>query len=80
MTIIVSSSTKEKPTETFSKLEYENEIDLTNPKFKIGDVGRTYHWKSHFEKGQTKRRTYEHFKIIDVMVTVPWTYKLYDLK
>ena len=41
---------------------------------------RIYRWKSHFEKGYTKRWTNELFKIVDVIDTVPWTYKVYDLE
>ena len=40
----------------------------------------TYRWKSHFEKGYTKRWTNELFKIVDVIDTVPWTYEVYDLE
>ncbi len=75
----VHSSTKLKPSETFTKLEYEKEINLRKPKYKVGDIVRIYRWKSHFEKGYTKRWTNELFKIVNVIETVPWTYKLHDL-
>ena len=72
--------TNTKPSETFTKLEYEKEINVRKPKFKVGDIVRIYRWKSHFEKGYTMRWTNELFKIVDVISTVPWTCKLYDLK
>ena len=54
------------------------EINVKNPKFKVGDIVRIYRWKSHFEKGYTKR--WRIFLIVDVIDTVPWTYKVYDLE
>ena len=75
----VHSRTKLKPTETFAKLEYEQEINLRKPKFRVGDIVRIHRWKSHFEKGYTKRWTNELFIIFDVLNIVPWTYTLYDL-
>ena len=71
---------KTKPSETFTKLKYEIEINDIKPKFKAGDIVRTYRWKSHFEKGYTKRWTNELFKIVHVISTVPLTYKLCDLE
>ena len=32
------SSAKSKPSETFAKLEYEQEINLSKPKFRVGDI------------------------------------------
>ena len=46
--------------------------------FKVGDIVRIYWWKLHFDKDYTKRWTFELFKIIDVLDTVPWTFKLFD--
>jgi len=68
------------PSETFTKLIYEKEINDIKPKFKVDDIVRIYRWKSHFEKGLTKRWTNEVFKIVDVISKVPWTYKLCDLE
>ena len=76
----IHTSTKTTPSETFTKLEYEKEINVIKPKFKVGEKVRIYRWKSHFEKGYTKLWTNELFKIIDVGGTVPWTYKLCDLE
>ena len=76
----IHTSTKTKPSETFTKLKYEKEINVRKPKFKVCDMVRIYRWKSHFEKGYTKRWTNELLKIVDVVGTVPWTYKFCDLK
>ena len=77
---MIHTSTKTKPSETLTKLEYEKEINVRKPKFKFGDFVRMYRWKSHFENGYTKQWTNELFKIIDVIDTVPWTYKVYNLE
>ena len=53
---------------------------MRKPKFKVGDRVRIYRWKSHFEKGYTKQWTNELFNIVLDVGTVPWTYKLCDLK
>ena len=63
----IHTSTNTKPSETFTKLKYEKEINVKKPKFKVGDIVRIYKWKSHFEKGYTKRWTNELFKIVDVI-------------
>ena len=39
-----------KPSDTFTKLKYEKNINVRKPKFKVGDIVRIYGWKSHFEK------------------------------
>ena len=57
----IHTSTKMKPSETFAKLKYEKEINDIKPKFKVCDIVRIYRWKSHFEKGYTKRWTNELF-------------------
>ena len=53
----IHSLPKTKPSETFTKLKYEKEIYDIKPKFKAGDIVTIYRWKSHFEKGYTKRWT-----------------------
>ena len=68
-----STAKLKKLSETFTKLSYEKDINLKNPKFKVGDVVRIYWCKSHFEKGYTKRCTNELFKIVSAIDTVPWT-------
>ena len=49
------------------------------PKFKIGDNMRISKKKAMFEKGYTSRWTEEIFKIYEVQMTRPVTYKLEDL-
>ena len=72
----IQTSTNTIPSETFTKLEYEKEINVIKPKFKVGGKVRIYRWKSHFEKGYIMRWTNELLKIIDIISTVPLTYKL----
>ena len=57
----IHTSTKFKPSETFTKSKYEKEINARKPKFKVGDIVRIYRWKSHFEIVYTKRWTNELF-------------------
>ena len=56
-------------------LEWNEPLPSPNRVFKVADIVRIYRWKSHFEKGYTKRWTNELYKIIYVIDTVPWTYK-----
>ena len=49
------------------------------PKFKVGDNVRISKEKSMFEKGYTLRWTEEIFKIYEVQMTRPVTYKLEDV-
>ena len=49
------------------------------PKFKVGDNVRISQKKSMFEKGYSPRWTEEIFKIYEVQMTRPVTYKLEDL-
>ena len=37
----IHTSTNTKPSETFTKLEYEKEINVRKPKFKVVDIVRT---------------------------------------
>ena len=54
-------------------------LELRPPKFKVGDNVGTSKKKSMFEKGYTPRWTEESFKIYEVQMTRPVTYKLEDL-
>ena len=38
----IQSFPKTKPSETFTKLKYEKEINVKKPKFKVGDIVRIY--------------------------------------
>ena len=46
----IHTSTKTKPSETFTKLKYEKEINVKKLKFKVGDIVRIYRWKSYLTK------------------------------
>ena len=51
-------------------------LEPQQPKFKVGDNVRISKKKSMFEKGYTPRWTEEIFKINEVQMTRPVTYKL----
>src|SRR6266853_1571964 len=50
------------------------------PKYKVGDLVRIYKYKKHFEKGYETNFTTEVFKVTEVILSNPVTYKLSDLK
>ena len=54
-------------------------LELQPPKFKVGDNVCISKKKSMLEKGYTPRWTEEIFKIYEVQMTRPVTYKLEDL-
>ena len=54
-------------------------LEPPQPKFKVGDNVRISKKNSMFEKGYTPRWTTEIFKIYEVQMTRPVTYKLEDL-
>ena len=58
----------------------DNDIDVKNPKFKIGDRVRILKKKKTFEKGFTSNWTEELFVVSGVRLTNPITYNIKDLK
>ena len=54
-------------------------LELQPPKFKVGDNVRISKKKAMFKKGYTPRWTEEIFKINEVQMTRPITYKLEEL-
>ena len=50
------------------------------PKYKVGDLVRIYKYKKQFEKGYETNFTSEVFKVTEVILSNPVTYKLSDLK
>ena len=60
---------------------YDNVIESpeTTSKFEVGDSVRISKKKAMFEKGYTPRWTEEIFKVYEVQMTNPMTYKLEDL-
>src|SRR6266853_369833 len=53
---------------------------VKKPKYKVGDLVRIYKYKTHFEKGYQTNFTSEVFKVTEVILSNPVTYKLSDLK
>ncbi len=73
------ASLKKNETEVHRNL-YGGIDNSTKPaKFKVGDAVRISKKKSIFEKGYTPRWTEEVFRVVEVQVTTPVTYKLEDL-
>ena len=55
------------------------EINIEDPKFKIGDIIRTSKHKNIFAKGYVPNWSEEVFVIKKVKNTVPWTHVISDL-
>ena len=60
-------------------IDFENEVNNKDPKFKIGDHERISKHKNIFAKGCTPNWSEEVFVIKKVTNTVPWTYVINDL-
>ena len=77
----VHSSIKMKPKNVTddSFVEYFEETNKKNPKFKVGDDVRISKYKNIFAKGSTPNWSKEVFVVNKVQNTVPWTYLINDL-
>lgn len=53
-------------------------LPLTKPKFNVGDAVRISETKRHFKKGYLPSWTRELFKIVNVLPTRPYTYRIAD--
>ena len=75
------SSIKMKPKDVKndSSIEYSEETNDKDPKFKIGDHVRISKYKNIFSKGYTPNWSEEIFVINKVKNTAPWTYLMNDL-
>ena len=58
-----------------SYAEYNEDSNITKPKFKVGDHVRILKYKNSFAKGYTKNWS-EVFVVSKIKDTVPWTYVL----
>ena len=56
-----------------SYTEYNEDSNVKDPKFKIGDCVRISKYKNIFAKGYTQNRYEEGFVISKTKNTVPWT-------
>ena len=77
----VHSSSKMKPKDVTdnSFIEYSEENNEKDPKFKVGDNVRISKCKSIFAKGYTPNWSEEVFVVNKVQNTVPWTYLINDV-
>ena len=75
------STIKMKPTDVKSSrfIDYSEEINDEDPKFKIGDIVTISKHKNIFAKGYVPNLS-EEFAIKKMKNTVPWTYVISDLQ
>ena len=62
-----------------SYAEYNEDSNVTKPKFKVDDRVRISKYKNIFAKGYTQNWSEEVFVISKIKNTVPWTYVVSDL-
>ena len=70
---------KPKDVEDYNFIEYVEESNEKDPKFKIGDHVRISKYKNVFAKGYVPNWSEEVFIIDRVKNTVPWTHEINDL-
>ena len=77
----VHGTIKTKPIEVTddSYVEYNENFNKKNPKFKVGDNVRISKYKNIFSKGYTPNSSDELFVISKIKNTVPWTYVISGL-
>ena len=75
------STIKKKPVDVKSNtnIEFNNNNNKEDPKFKVGDHVRISKYKNTFANGYTPNWSEEVFMIKKVYNTVPWTYAISDL-
>ena len=62
-----------------SYVEYNEDFNKKDPKFKVGDHVRISKYKNIFAKGYTPNWSEEVFVVSKIKNTVPWTYVVNDL-
>ena len=77
----VHRSIKMKPIDVTceSYIEYNEDANEKDPKFKVGDLVRISKYKNIFAKGYTQNWSEEVFVDSKIKNTVPWTYGISDL-
>ena len=77
----VDKTIKMKPIDVTSDsyAEYNEDSNVTKPKFKVGDHVRISKYKNIFAKGYTQNWSEEIFVVNRIKNTVPWTYLISDL-
>ena len=73
------SSIKMKPKDA-THVEYSEESNKKDPRFKVGDLVRISRQKNVFSEGYTPNWSEEVFIVNKIQNTVPWTYLINDLK
>ena len=66
-------------TSSDSYVEYNEESNKKNPKFKVGDNVRISKYKNIFAKGYLPNWSEEVFIVNEIKNTAPWTYTIRDL-
>ena len=61
-----------------SYVEYNEDPNKKNPKFKVGDYVSTSKYRNIFAKGYTANCSEEVFVVSRIKNTVPWTYVISD--
>ena len=62
-----------------SYAEYNEDSNITRPKFKVGDPVRIWKYKSIFAEGYTQNWSEEVFFVRKIKDTVPWIFVISDL-
>ena len=62
-----------------TNIDFKEEVNDKDPKFKVGDHVRMSKYKSIFAKGYTPNWSKEVFVVSKIENTVPWTYVINDL-
>ena len=77
----VHRTTKMKPIDVISDsyIEYNEDSNEEDPKFKVGDHVRISKYKNIFAKGYTQNWSEEVFIVSKIKNTVLWTYVISDL-
>ena len=77
----VHRTIKTKPIDVTSDsyAEYNEDSNITKPKFKVGDHVRISKYKNIFAKGYTPNWSEEVFVVSKIKSTVPWTYVINNL-
>ena len=60
-------------------IDFGNEVNDNDPKFKVGDHVRISKYKNIFSKGYTPNWSEEIFVIKTIKNTIPWTFVIDDL-
>ena len=60
-------------------IDFKKEVNVKDPKFKVGDLVRISKYKNLFAKGYSPNWSEEVFVVSKIKNAVPWTYVINDL-